>query len=235
MSPADRAALARQLLDRGAGGVVPAGRRHRRSVRAGRRSRDGRRGNRARLRHGLDHRRAVEALVPGHRLLALHELHAVPELLPVRRLRRVGRPQDSGAEPEQLQDRVPGLLARVSRSGHHVPEVPARADQRRGGAGRRRAARSDEGGHLGAARRRHLLDAARSQRQGEVALLEGTRRRPRAQGAAELPDRAQARPRRSPRKCWRRCRRPTRSCAKAEAARARALAAAEPQGPETEA
>ena len=75
------------------------------------------------------------------------------------------------------------------------PEVSPRPDQRRRGAGRRRAPRGDEGGHLGAARRRHLLDAARPQREGEVALLEGARRRARAEGAAELPGDTEARSR----------------------------------------
>src|SRR5262249_11948776 len=41
--------------------------------------------------------------------------------------------------------------------------------------------------HFGAARRRHLFAAAGSQRQGEIAFLQGTRRRARAQGKAELP------------------------------------------------
>ena len=99
----------------------------------------------------------LEAVVPGHRLLALHQLHAVSELLPLRRLRRLGGEQDSGAAPEQLQDRVSGLLPRVPRSGDHVPEVSARTDQRRRGEGGRRPAGSHEGGHLGAARRRRVL------------------------------------------------------------------------------
>ncbi len=49
--------------------------------------------------------------------------------------------QDPGAEPEQLQDRLPGLLARLPGSGDHVPEVPARPDQRRRGERRRHPAR----------------------------------------------------------------------------------------------
>ena len=71
--------------------------------------------------------------------------------------------------------------------------------------------RGDEGRHLGAARRRHLFDAARPQRQGQVALLEGTRRRPRAEGASELPGHAEDGRSISRPKCWRRCPRRTRS------------------------
>ena len=57
--------------------------------------------------------RSLEAMVPGHRLLTLHELHAVSEFLPLRRLWRLAGQEDSGTEPEQLQDRLPCLLARV--------------------------------------------------------------------------------------------------------------------------
>ena len=49
--------------------------------------------------------------------------------------------QDSGAEPDQLQDRLPGLLARLPGSGDHVPEVHGRPDQRRRGQRRRPRAR----------------------------------------------------------------------------------------------
>ena len=38
----------------------------------------------------------LEAVVPGHRLLALHQLHAVPELLPVRRVWGFSGRQDPG-------------------------------------------------------------------------------------------------------------------------------------------
>ena len=57
----------------------------------------------------------MEAVVPGHRLRPLHELHAVPELLPLRRLRRLEGRADPGPEPRQLQDRLPGLLAGFAR------------------------------------------------------------------------------------------------------------------------
>ena len=111
--------------------------------------------------------RQVEALVPGHRLRPLHQLHAVPELLPVRRLRRLASRQDPGPEREQLQDRLPRLLARLPGSGDPVPQVPLRPDQRRRGQPRRPPPRGDEGRHLRPARRRHLRRPARPQRQGQ--------------------------------------------------------------------
>ena len=76
-----------------------------------------------RVERGLRSGGAWKPWFPGYRLSTLHELHAVPEFLPVRGVRRVGRRQDSGAEPEQLQDRLSRLLPSLSRSGHHVSEV----------------------------------------------------------------------------------------------------------------
>ena len=124
----------------------------------GSRRRDARRG---RGRRGADQQaRRLEALVPGHRLQPVHQLPAVPLLLPVRRLRRLEGQADRGAEGEQLQDRLPRLLARLPRGGDPLPEVQGRPDQRRRGQRRRPRAREDEGRHLGAARRRHLRGAA---------------------------------------------------------------------------
>ena len=45
--------------------------------------------------------------------------------------------QDPGAEPDQLQDRLPGLLARLPGSRDPLPEVQGRPDQRRRGQRRR--------------------------------------------------------------------------------------------------
>ena len=151
MSAAERATLDTAAPRAGAGGVVPARRGNLARIHGRCRHRDVG-GDVGRCRYGLDRRQTMEAVVPGHRLLALHQLHAVPELLPLRRLRRLGRQEDPGPESEQLQDRLSGLLARLSGSGDHVPEVPPRTDQRRGGHLGRCPARGDEGRHLGAAR-----------------------------------------------------------------------------------
>ena len=124
MSAADRAALTRSLLERG---LEVSCRQARRHVGA----------TDATMPIAASRRRAtlpaqpasgrLEAVVPGHRLLALHQLHAVPELLPVRRLRRLGRQQDPGAEPGQLQDRLPGLFARLSRKSRSCSRSTATA------------------------------------------------------------------------------------------------------------
>ena len=127
-------------------------------------------GIRARAEAGTRRAGRVEAVVPGHRLRPLHELHAVPDLLPVRRLRRLDGEADPGAEPDQLQDRLPGLLAGLPGGRDPVPEVQDRADQRRRGQRRGHPPREDEGRHLGAARRRHLRGAAGAERRGEAAV-----------------------------------------------------------------
>jgi hypothetical protein len=69
--------------------------------------------------------RRMEAVVPGHRLRPLHKLHAMPELLSVRRLRRGRREADSGAEQRQLQDQLPGLLARLPEAAIMFPKYKA--------------------------------------------------------------------------------------------------------------
>ncbi len=72
-------------------------------------------------------------------------------------------------KPDQLQDRLPRLLARLPGSRDPLPEVQGRPDQRRRGQRRRPRAREDEGRHLGAARRRHLRGAAPAQRRTPAA------------------------------------------------------------------
>ena len=93
-------ARARPLHRRAAGGSR---RRHRRRgplPRARRRRAGGRRRARRRRRRRRADAEAgrLEAVVPGHRLQPLHQLHAVPVVLPVRRLRRVEGQADRGAE-----------------------------------------------------------------------------------------------------------------------------------------
>ena len=68
-------------------------------------------------------RQTLEAVVSGDRLFALHELHAMSELLLVRRLWCFAGRQDPGAARKQLQDRLPGLLPGLPGSCHHVPQV----------------------------------------------------------------------------------------------------------------
>ena len=88
-------------------------------------------------------RARLEAVVPGDRLQPLYELHAVPELLPVRRLRRYLRGEDTVVNPSNCKTDCPAC-ARV------CPEVAImfpkyrRADQRRGSECRRRSPRSAE-------------------------------------------------------------------------------------------
>ena len=192
IAPALTRLLPRTRASRSVVAATDAGRRA--SRRRGARYRSARGAIRRPSRHRPSGRGHLEAVVPGHRLLALHQLHAVPELLPVRRLRRRRR---TGKIQVQNQSNCKTDCPACSRV---CPEVAIMFPKYRHGPingdevhGRRHAARGDEGGHLGAARRRHLLDAARPQRQGEVALLQGARRRPRAQGAAELPGHARSR------------------------------------------
>ena len=102
----------------------------------------------------------LDALVPRDRLQALHELHAVPVLLPVRRVRRRRERADRGAQRGEVQDQLPGVLARVPGGRDPLPEVRQGPDQRRRRARGGRRDRGDEGRHLGAPRRRHLRLAA---------------------------------------------------------------------------
>jgi hypothetical protein len=81
--------------------------------------------------------RGVEAVVPGDRLRPLHELHAVPHVLPVRSLRRRPERQAHGPEPEQLQDRLPRLLARLPRGRDPLPQVQEGARSTATSSGRR--------------------------------------------------------------------------------------------------
>ena len=108
---------------------------------------------------------------------------------------------------EQLQDRLPGLLARLPRGRDPLPEVQGRPDQRRRGQRGRPRSREDEGRHLGAARRRHLRRAAPAQPARAEPLRARARRQARARGAASGAWRSCSRRSTSPPRCSARCRR----------------------------
>ena len=82
---------------------------------------------------------AGPALVSGDRLQPLHELHGVPRLLPVRRLRRRRAGPHPGREPGQLQEGLPGVQPGLPRAGDHVPRVQDAGHRRRAGRRRQRA------------------------------------------------------------------------------------------------
>ena len=119
---------------------------------------------------------------------ALHELHAVPELLPVRRVRRR---QPDGKIQVRNQDNCKTECPACSRV---CPEVaimfpkyrhgPINGDEVNADDIRREAMKVDISALLGGD---VYSAAARPQREGQVAILEGTRRRAGAERAAELP------------------------------------------------
>ena len=132
----------------------------------------------------------METLVSGHRLRPLHELHAVLDVLPVRRLRSGRRQPDQGPAAGQLQDRLPGLLTGLPGSSDSLPQIQERADQRRRRARRGPEAGGDEGRHLRAAGRRHLRGTQGSQRKGPRTVLHRARRVQGSAGAQAVSEEA---------------------------------------------
>ena len=176
--------------------VVPAGRRHRRRVRARRRSRGGRGGNRAPTSGAV--RAAAAPWKPWFPVIDYSRCTNCMQCLSFCLFDVYGVSADSKIQV-QNQSNCKTECPACSRV---CPEVaimfpkyrhgPINGEEVKADDVRREAMKVDISALLGGDIYSMLRDRSV---EGEVALLEGTRRRPRAEGAAELPDRAQARPR----------------------------------------